>query len=206
MWFSSSSGSLAKDPHFDLMFSVAVYAFPAGLIPNGCEGTAVATSSSSCWTCTGTVSFLFLAGCDSAEAKPGSCRMPGAIVKRRRGQNVAGSERVACCVTRRQIKANVRRRRVTGQTTDVKGETLELLDAPRSKIISACGSLARFWVFLQSLFRPALSFTHRQLFKHTTHINGSGYLTVPLLLQHNQFSPRLQAAPVVFHTPNRNHG
>ena len=34
-----SSGKFMKSPAATLMFSVAVYAFPAGFIFSGCEGT-----------------------------------------------------------------------------------------------------------------------------------------------------------------------
>ena len=36
---SNSSGNAAKAPAAGLIFSVAVYAFPVGLILRGCKGT-----------------------------------------------------------------------------------------------------------------------------------------------------------------------
>tara|TARA_R110002003_G_scaffold126_15_gene11551 strand:- start:1799 stop:2224 length:426 start_codon:yes stop_codon:yes gene_type:complete len=79
MWLRSSSGSLANDPHLDLMFSEAVYALPAGFTPRGCEGSATATSSSSFWKLAAAESLTFLEGRDSAQAKLGFSNSPGAM-------------------------------------------------------------------------------------------------------------------------------
>ncbi len=82
MWLSSSSGRLANNPHLALMFSDAVYALPAGLIPRGCEGTAViaaATSSSSFSISVATEVLILFEGRDSTVAMPGWSRIPGAM-------------------------------------------------------------------------------------------------------------------------------
>lgn len=47
IWFKSSSGSLQKSPHANLMSREAVYALPDGLMPNGWLGMATGASPES---------------------------------------------------------------------------------------------------------------------------------------------------------------
>jgi hypothetical protein len=84
MWLRSSSGSLANEPHRDLMFSEAVYALPAGLMPSGCEGRAIATSSSSFREFAAADVFLLLEGDGSDSGAQARLRVsirPGAMSK-----------------------------------------------------------------------------------------------------------------------------
>jgi hypothetical protein len=85
MWLRSSSGSLANEPHRDLRFSDAVYAFPAGLMPSGCVGTAVATAASSAKASAAGEVLAFLLGRDSVQSIWCSRSAPGAIVHEKEG-------------------------------------------------------------------------------------------------------------------------
>jgi hypothetical protein len=80
MWLRSSSGSLANEPQFDLMFSDAVNALPAGLIPSGWDGSAIATSSSSMWRFAAGEVFSFFEGRDSVIVVFSGSSSPGAMV------------------------------------------------------------------------------------------------------------------------------
>jgi hypothetical protein len=82
IWLRSSSGSKAKAPQRDLRFSETgqEYAFPAGLTPSGCVGSAVAPASISSVNGFATdVSLTFFVG--------GSSTSPGAILPMERSES-----------------------------------------------------------------------------------------------------------------------
>jgi hypothetical protein len=130
MWLRSSSGSLANEPQFDLMFSDPVNALPAGLIPSGCEGSAIATSSSSIWTFAAGEVFSFFEGRGSVIVVFSGSSNPGAMV-------TAETRTKRCNVFAQRLLARSQTRAL-GRTKDATGSHMLVEGKCVRRTVVAC--------------------------------------------------------------------
>ena len=235
MWLRSSSGSLANEPHRDLRFSDAVYAFPAGLMPSGCVGTAVATAASSAKASAAGEVLAFLLGRDSAHSMWCSRSAPGAIVHENEG--TISAEAVDANRHRQNsvARANEESRRFYKLPASCEGETVRedfenvSLPLPALAPLGPSARRAIFAACTKSAHQPSSSIpiqTHTPNQQNTLYLDtlrfsyrGSGiYLFTNSTLTRrypednhrlnpaNSFSLDYSAAPVVFRSSTRNHG